>query len=122
MPTSDNLENLKAELIAARDTILPQIEGLEDFRSLDLKAATLTKVEQTLEDFANRRNLIADTLRAIEGLENDDFPNMPDVSVDQTVYADLKENRDTIEAAFNKFTSEMAATLGVSVGTPETKP
>jgi len=118
---SENLNKLKQELLVAHSVLLPQIEGLEDFNRLNIKPETKAKVTETLGAFVRRRDLIQVTVDALAKLEGDSFPDMPDISVDQAVYADLKANVDTIAAAFDKFDAEMATSLGVKIGAPEEK-
>jgi len=118
---SENLEKLKTELLVARAVIEPQIEGLADFLLLNIKEATKATVQVTHGAFVERHNRITLALDALQSLEGNLYPDTPEISVVQEVYADLAENVSTIAAAFAKFTNEQATNLGVSVGAPEIK-
>lgn len=118
---SDNLTKLRNELEKALATLLPQIEGLEDFNRLNIQDETRLKVTETLAAFMVRRDRINETLATLGGLEEDSYPILPNVEVAQEIYNDLKDNVSTIAAAFAKFDSETAATLGAKVGDPELK-
>ena len=113
---SENLLKLHDELIAARNVIEPQIEGLKDFQRLNIAPDTKVKVTETLDRYDRRAKRINEAVAALDNLNNDDFPNMPNVEVVQAVYADLAAQVSTIGAAFAKFDSEQAKSLGVTLG------
>lgn len=118
---SEKLIALKAELESAIESIVPQIEGLEDFGRLNIQPATRDKITETHTDFTRRRDKIQVVLSALEDLEDDRYPNLDDRQVGTEVYADLKSQTETLAAALEKFSPEQASELGVSIGTPETK-
>lgn len=104
MPSA-KLTAVHDELTAAQTVILPQIEGLHDFARLNLQPDTLTVVQAATIDFERRRDLIAAALAALDALSTDGYPEVPEREVIGAVYADLKDNVTTIEAAFTKFES-----------------
>ncbi len=122
MSTSANLENLRKELEAAQAVLLPQIEGLHDFARLNLHPDTLTVVNQAIVDFERRRDLQVAALAALANLSADNYPDVPERAVIQSVFEDLKDNVSTIEAAFSKFEEiGQATTVIITPGTPSHK-
>lgn len=119
---SENLVKLHDELVAARAVLDPQIEGLKDFERLNIQEATKAKVTETKLQFEARRDLISNAVNALDSLNGHGFPDTPNISVAQEIFANLKENVDTIGAAFSKFKPEQAVDLGVDVGSPVPKP
>lgn len=120
---SANLTALHDELATAKAVILPQIEGLEDFARLNLKPETLPQVQSATVDFKRRLDLINAGLAALDALTQDNYPEVPERDVVQTVYEDLRENVSTIEAAFAKFEAiPEASKAEITPGTPELKP
>jgi hypothetical protein len=117
------LEDLKAELLAAKATIEPQIEGLHDFARLNIKPETLEKVQAANTDFERRLALILAALSALDALATDKYPGVAQRDVIEAVYADLQDNVNTITVAFQKFTpigEAVAATI--VAGEPHDKP
>lgn len=120
---SQKLEDLKAELLAAKAVIVPQIEGLHDFARLNIKEGTKAKVDEAIVDFERRLGLIETALAALNGLSADNYPDVPTRSVLAEVYNDLNENVSTIEAAFAKFAPiDEAVAAVITPGTPTPKP
>ncbi len=120
---SQNLENLRSELLAAKAILLPQIEGLHDFARLNLKPETLAKVQEATVDFERRLERINTALAALDGLSSDNYPEVPTRSVLADVYNDLHENVTTIEAAFQKFAPiDEAVSATIIPGTPTQEP
>jgi len=120
--TSDLLNSFRDELLEAKRVITPQIEGLHDFARLNLHPDTAAIIEQAIVDFERRLGLINVALDALDGLTNDNYPNMDVRPVLDTIYSDLQDNVSTIEAAFAKFEPEHEArTVTISADTPEPK-
>src|SRR5882724_512239 len=116
------LDGYKAELLAAKTIITPQIEGLHDFARLNLHPDTAAIIAQAIDDFERRLSLIDTSLDSLKGLQNDNYPNMDSRSVLSEIYSDLQANVSTIEAAFQKFEPEPEArTVTITAGTPESK-
>jgi len=114
-------DNLKTELLAAKASIEPQIEGLHDFARLNIKPETMTVVNAAIVDFERRLGLIVAALAALDALENDKYPTLERLSVNDDVFEDLKDNVDTIEAAFKQFENEAFA-VTITAGTPTEQP
>lgn len=116
------LDDLKAELLTAKTTIEPQIEGLHDFASLNLKPQTLESVKSATTDFQRRLDLIIAALAALDALAGDNYPAVAERDVVADVYNDLQDNVKTIEAAFSKFEPiGEAVTATITAGTPTNK-
>lgn len=121
--SSPTLLALKTELEAALAVLLPQIEGLHDFASLDLQDPTKADVQSATVDFERRRDLINTALAGLNGLITDNYPEVAQRNVVEAIYEDLKDNVETITAAFAKFTPiAEAASVTLTPGVPELKP
>lgn len=119
--TSENVTKLLTELIVARNVIEPQIEGLTDFQRLNIQPATKQVVGETLARFDKRAKRINEAVAALESLNMDSYPELPNIDATEEVLADLQAQVSTIGAAFSKFGPEKASTLGVTVGAPVDK-
>lgn len=116
------LEDFKAELLTAKATLEPQIEGLHDFARLNLEEDTKGIISKAIEDYERRLKFINDTLATIDVLAADNYPAMPVRAVIQAVFEDLKNNVNTIEAAFEQFSEiGQATTVVITPGTPVPK-
>lgn len=116
------LDDLKSELLAAKATIEPQIEGLHDFARLNIKPETLAAVQSATTDFERRLQLIIAALAALDALASDNYPTVSIRSVIEDVYADLQDNVNTITAAFKEFSPiGEAVTATIIPGTPTSK-
>lgn len=116
------LQDLQAELLQARQVLSPQIEGLHDFARLNLKPETLTSVQAAMTDFERRLSLIEAALAALKNLADDQYPDVPQRDVLAGIYADLRDNVSSIEAAFSKFNAlGEAVTVVITPGTPVEK-
>lgn len=116
------LDDLKAELLAAKAVLEPEIEGLHDFARLNIKPETLAGVQSATTDFERRLQLIIAVLAALDALAADNYPDVPQRSVIEDIYEDLQDNVNTITAAFEKFTPIGEATsVTIIPGTPTVK-
>ncbi len=122
MATSKALEDLKAEMTVAQATLLPIIEGLEDFNRLNIKPETKGIVTAFLGEARKRQTLLANAQAALDGLVTDEYPSLDTRIVKDAVYEDLADQKRTIDAALDKFTpAEEADTITIVPGTPVTK-
>lgn len=120
---SEKLIALKQELIAAQAVILPQIEGLHDFASLNIHSDTKAKVVEVTTDFERRRDLQVAALKALEDLLDDNYPTSAIREVLAGIYNDLSANVFTIGEAYKKFAPiEEALTATIIPGVPVLKP
>lgn len=118
MPTQ--VDSAVTEIQAALDVIRPQLEGMKDFSRLNLEHASGV-VQQAIADFARRENLLTMALNALAALLSDGYPEMLVREVEQVDFVDLKNQVDTITAAFAKFAAIKAAALNPTGGEPEFK-
>jgi len=118
-----NLENLKTELLAAKATIEPQIEGLHDFARLNILPPTKEKVDAAIVDFERRLKLIGEAIVCLDNLTVDKYPEVAQRDVADAVYADLADQVKTVTAAFQKFSlNEEAVGATITPGTPRDQP
>lgn len=103
------------------DRIAKEHEGLRDFARLNLQPETLVKVNELLAFYDIRVNLLITSFNALEALINHGHPSLENFEVVQSVFNDLKNNNDTIEAAFAKFKPIFAGSLNLTAGIPESK-
>ena len=119
---SEALDAMQAELEAARATLLPIIEGLEDYNRLNIKPETKTIVQENMTKAKKRLTLIDASLKALQDLEDSGYPALDTQIVSVTVYTDLAEQKATIDAALGKFApAEEAQTATIVPGTPVPK-
>lgn len=119
---SEALDSLQAELTAARAELLPIIEGLEDYNRLNIQAETKTIVQTTLANAKKRLAYIDASLKALQDLEDNGYPELNTQIVAQAVYDDLAAQKATIDAALGKFApAEEATTATIVPGTPAPK-
>jgi hypothetical protein len=117
------LDDLKNELLAARTSIQPQIEGLHDYARLNLQPDTLAVVQTATADYERRLTKINQVLAALDDLDADGYPALDTRSVGAAVYADLQDNAKTIEAALAKFAPlNEAQTATITAGVPREQP
>jgi len=115
------VEDALAEIIAELAEVAPQLEGLRDFERLNLQQETLIEVRASIHAYERRVGLLEDAKAALERLLEDGHPVIPVREVAPEVFADLADNRNTIQAALGTFSAGAATTLGLSIGLPEPK-
>ncbi len=106
------------EIDAALVAMAPAHEGLNDYNALDIKPETKAQVEAAIVQY-DRRKLLLETAKAhLEALTGDGYPVLDIPDVNASVLADLQENAATIAAALAEFTSNAAASLGLTPNPP----
>lgn len=111
-----------AEIRKYREEYGPQLEGLRDYSRLNLQDGTKAVVAEMIRVYESRMDILMHTENHLVLLNQNGHPDIPKREVDDAIFADLRENRSTIEAAFQRFsTSSQAASLGLTTGTPEPK-
>ena len=120
--SSPALKELVFELSAAKLNLVPIIEGYEDYLRLNIFPETKAIVQTALDDANRRLGLLDAALTALEALDADNYPEFSAKPVTDAIYADLLEQRRTIEAALGQFHPEnQAVTVTITPGTPEPK-
>lgn len=109
------------EIKARRAVFEPQLEGLYDYRRLNILDSTKTAVEATIVDFERRINLLNAAEAALTQLKSDGHPDLDTREVSAEVLNDLTANRETIEAALQLFASGEATSLGLQGNPPQNK-
>lgn len=110
------------EVEAALASIAPQIEGLEDFSRLNLLSESRVEIDASIQQYRRRRALLQaanDTLTALVG---DGYPVLDVREISQKAFADLQDNKSTIDAALAQFSPVTAVSLNFTAGEAEPKP
>ena len=120
--SSPVLKELMFELSAAKLSLVPIVEGYEDYLRLNILPETKAIVQTALDDAQRRLGLIDAALKALEELDADGYPEFNATAVADAIYADLAEQRRTLDAALSQFHPEsQATTVIITPGTPEPK-
>ena len=117
---------LKAELEAARASIVKPLDGLDDLARLTIKPETASAVTALIVLYRRRERLLARALQALGDLERDGYPTLPDLSVERLVYEDLKRNLRSMQSVLPLFepdpdAEEQAVKVTITAGEPQTK-
>jgi hypothetical protein len=99
----------------------PEYEGLKDYARLNIHPDTMVAVQAALAVYDRRVGLLATNRDLLVRLRADGHPTLTVQAVTAAVLADLQDNQATITAALAQFTSEPAASLGLTAGAPEGK-
>ena len=97
----------------------PIHEGLRDYYLLDIHPDTKISVSAAIDLYDRRLALLTASRNALLSLVSDVYPVLVIPPVVGEVYADLLENKATIEAALAKFAPiDEAATIVIVPGVP----
>jgi len=127
---SDSVAERRAEFKAGLATVDPQIKGLQnkinDDISPDLKAALGERLA-FLQDRQAKIRAASAALDAADAaqevLEDDGFPDVPNMEVPESLFLELKEEGAADDAAAGGFeVTALAANLGISLGSAADKP
>lgn len=99
----------------------PQLEGLRDFDRLNIDPDTHAIIQVAIGDYFRREQLLLTAKAALVNLVADGHPDIDVREIPQIIYKNLKDNVDTISAAFSKFSPDKAVNLNINSGTPEFK-
>ncbi len=117
---------LRAELTAARDVLAPQLRGLHFLEaisddglkdSINASMAIRTHRDELLQ--AGLASLDA-AHAAMDALEADGYPALPDATIVSSQFAQLKEELADLTTAVSVF-DEQAQRMSVGLGTPADK-
>lgn len=109
------------EILEALEEIEPLLEGLRDFARLNLNPDTLSIVQTAIAEHETRQAKLSASRDSLRTLLADGYPFLPKHEIAQAPLADLAANQNSINVAFAHFTSETAASLGLSAGTAQPK-
>lgn len=120
---------LRAVITAARDHLDPQIRGLRALASIDFISPELQAAANGEADNRQRRrdleqavlNRLDSVVAALEALEADGYPALPNTAILATLYAELRRQIAELQGAADVFTGAMAATMSIVLGEPQPK-
>jgi hypothetical protein len=115
------IDTAHTELSDALAAVGPEYEGLLDYQRLNLKPDTRREVDEAINDYARRQQLMLNALNALEALINDGYPDLAVRAIAGAAFEDLQSNAASIEAALKKFSSNQASGMTLTGGTPEPK-
>jgi len=102
--------------------IAPELEGLQDFLSIDdLEPDTKTMISSAIDQYTRRQRALESANVALTNLVGDGHPVLTIAPVTLSVKADLDANMASLEAALAKITTTAASTLGMTATAPEPK-
>lgn len=120
---------LSGQLTDARAVLRPQISGLDDLKRTTISDALRNKLQETEDARVRRDNLLAGALAArdayiaaLDALEADGYPALPNVSVDDALLAEMTQEKSDLDAALKIFQHGIAATISIDLGEPVEKP
>lgn len=100
---SPKLDACQAELKAALDLLLPELEGFDDYRGVDLKPVSDAENEKQIADADLLRIRLQNTIAAIIGLKELGYPEVKIMEVEPEVYDDLEGQLNSMTAAFKRY-------------------
>lgn len=107
---------LRAEIQAALDVVEPQIRGLHDLLETTISADLKNVLTTTVQARENRRGLLQavirgldSTLLALQNLDSDGYPDLPDVILNVAEATELNGERTDLEAAIGIFSEGKVA-------------
>lgn len=101
--------------------ITPIIEGLEDFRRLNLETEARTLVTQQIRSYQERNTRLLAAIEAVEALIATGYPMLELTELPQGILDELQANMETLAAALATFTAGQAAQLGLAAQPPQPK-
>ena len=117
----------RTELENELNDLAPKIRGLDDLALVSISSDLSARVVAQANVLKRRRDLIQ---AEVDGMDNvnalhaallaDGYPSLPNASVIDSLFAELKEELADIEAAVSVFSTE-AANVSISLGTPSPK-
>lgn len=107
------------EIDAALAAMAPIHEGLRDYYVLDIHPDTKVNVSSAIDLYDKRKAKLDSARATLTALVDDGYPTLDIPPVVADVYADLLENKATIDAALAQFKAiDEATTLTIVPGTP----
>lgn len=122
--------SLRAELLAAIAVLTPQIRGLDDLEHVSISGELKAKFSAQKAMRSARKDRIQAvldrldaTFQAIRALEADGYPNLPPLTIDPGLFAELEDQKADIETAVSLFQPDTSASnVSVTLGAPTEKP
>lgn len=120
---------LRAEIEAQRTLLAPIIRGDHDLAKVSISPDLQGEVVGDATELERRMGLLTTVIQWLDGavaamqaLENDGYPDLPKTQLSAALMAELAAQKVDLEAAIARFVPQQAATLAISLGTPEPKP
>ena len=108
-----------ADVQAVRLKEQPAIEGLKDLAAVNLRPESMAVVRGAVEEGDAVLVDLDEAVRALQKLKDRGYPNFLARKVSAAVLADLRNQRDTIVAALERFSVDEDATNLNATGTAE---
>lgn len=86
----------------------PRLEGLYDYRRLNIHDDTRAQVESAIAVYERRILQLKATSVQLKSTQQDGHPGLPIREVEDSVLADLRANKETIDQALAQFASGAA--------------
>lgn len=120
------LEQMLAERIAYRAKLEPMLLGFRNLQPLphlseDAQAEVTEDIQIITDQLKFINNSIELLEKLIKGLEEGDFPNLPNFKTSPAVLAELKKNDEANNAALGSLTAEALAAVASLASNPFTK-
>jgi len=116
------VEEAMQEIADEIATFEPEAEGLDDDLRLNIHEDTRVDVATLRAEYTERLALLHAAHTALTNLMLNGHPGIDSRGVNEAVYADLQENKRTIDAALAKFhVVATASSLGLTAGGTEQK-
>lgn len=121
---------LRAQLVAARDALAPQIRGLADVAATSVSAEMIVALNLQLGVRMHRADLIQSVLNQLDQtvswlrtLEADGWPDpVPPGVLNQSLFDELQGEQSDVESAVAVFVDQQqAASIKVTLGDPVPK-
>jgi hypothetical protein len=121
---------LSRELLAARARLAPQLRGLGDLVVTSISDELVAKIREVQTSRQRLDGLLASALQArdayiaaLNALEADGYPNLPNVTIPNSIFSEMQEEQSDLQAAIKIFETEgMATSMSIGLGTPVAKP
>lgn len=125
---ADPNPELREEVEAAKAVLKPQIRGLHDMAlvsiSHDLRQTVTDETvnrERRYELLQAVTDQLDHVVNALNNLEADGYPALPNVQVPDSLLAELHEENADVDAAIGVFTARQASSVTVKFGEPTSK-
>lgn len=124
MPPVDDtiVDEALEEIIVALGSFEPLLEGLRDYSRLNINPDTMTVITDAIAEHERRMARLTAARDSLQALLSDGYPQLPPHKVSDSVLADIKSQRTSIDAASEHFVSDdTATTLALQAGAVEPK-
>lgn len=115
--SSPAVEALRAELIAARDLLPPQLRGLRNMSNDPFSPEAVDALNKRIGVVDHRLTVINSTLARLDELDADGYPELPPFEVSTSVLQEFELKETDVGKAVDGFSATPEATsLDVNLG------